>query len=310
LDLNIKNEKNMTYTCQPFYSMQKILASGNCRDFHRKFGELTKEKRGVYIWGFAEKMLDITPNACSDFPKKWSPMNEYAVHVESNKIGIYYIGKAVSINIFERIMQERANLFGGFSSIFNWDQYFKDTPMLHMHSQLGDKIAREEKPKRNERLKKHMTNLDRYEKCSHNRIFKIADSPLLYSNACFNQNNIFDLISPGGHFSQKLVDTIKNMSEKFIFTWIEIDIPNSEEKIPITEDRKINIKKLESELINCLGVNVFGIDSKYALNFQELESLVELNKVDWTANRELEVRIKSINKESRELKNSPCGCFK
>ena len=61
------------------------------------------------------------------------------------------------------------------------------------------------------------------------------------------------------------------MSEKFIFTWIEIDIPNSEEEIPITEDRKINIKKLESELINCLGVNVFGIDSKYALNFQGIK---------------------------------------
>jgi hypothetical protein len=172
-----------------------------------------------------------------------------------------------------------------------------------------DKIAREEKPKRNERLKKHMTNLDRYEKCSQNKIFNSnqAKSPILYSNACFNQNNIFDLISPGGHFSQKLVDTLKNMSEKFIFTWIELDIQNQEcEK----EQEKKDIKKLESELINCLGVNVFGIDSKYALSFTAFNSLEELKSVKWQDNLALEDRIKHINTESLNLKKSHCGCFK
>ena len=312
----------MTYTCRPFYSMQKIINSGKNEKFtknfqsyfHRKFGTLTEGKRGVYIWGFANEDFEIPVN----YDPNNATMEQFEVQVSSENIGIYYVGKVESenLNVFERIMQERANLFGGFSPVFNWDQYFKDTPMLHMHSQLGDEIARKEKLKIatggksewDKRIIKHMTNLDRYEKCCSNSIFK--DSPLLYSNACFNQNNIFDLISPGGHFSQNLVDSLKNMFEKFIFTWIEIDTPNSEEKIPIKEDRKINIKKLESELINCLGVNVFGIGSKYALSFHEFDSLNELNKVDWTANRELEVRIKSINRESRELKNSPCGCFK
>lgn len=297
----------MTYTCRPFYSMQKILASGNCRNFHRKFGKLTEGKRGVYIWGFAKEDFEIPLN-CD--PNN-ATMKQFEVQVSSENIGIYYVGKVESenLNIFERIMQERANLFGGFSPIFEWDKYFHNTPMLHMHAQLGDKIAREEKPKRNERLKKHMTNLDRYEKCSQNKIFNSnqAKSPILYSNACFNQNNIFDLISPGGHFSQKLVDTLKNMSEKFIFTWIELDIQNQEcEK----EQEKKDIKKLESELINCLGVNVFGIDSKYALSFTAFNSLEELKSVKWQDNLALEDRIKHINTESLNLKKSHCGCFK
>ena len=136
----------MTYTCRPFYSMQKILASGNCTDFHRKFGELTKEKRGVYIWGFAKEDFEIPVN----YDQNNAPMEQFEVQVSSENIGIYYVGKVESenLNIFERIMQERANLFGGFSPIFEWDTYFHNTPMLHMHAQLGDKIAREEKPKR------------------------------------------------------------------------------------------------------------------------------------------------------------------
>jgi len=291
----------MTYICKPFYSMQKILLHGTSDEFHRKFGKLTEGKRGVYIWGFANEDFEIPVN--SD-PNNVS-MEQFEIQVSSENIGIYYVGKVESenLNIFERIMQERANLFGGFYPIFEWDTYFHNTPMLHLHSQLRDKIARKEKPSRNERLIKHMTNLDRYEECSLNSIFKIDDSPLLYSNAFFNQNNIFDLISPGKHFSQKLTDLLKNMSEKFIFTWIEIDIPNPEET-------KQKIKKLESELISCLGVNVFGIGSKYALNFLKFDSLNELKNVDWTANQGLINRIKHINKKSFALKDSPCGCFK
>lgn len=291
----------MTYICKPFYSMQKILLHGTSDEFHRKFGKLTEGKRGVYIWGFANEDFEIPVN--SD-PNNVS-MEQFEIQVSSENIGIYYVGKVESenLNIFERIMQERANLFGGFYPIFEWHTYFHNTPMLHLHSQLRDKIARKEKPSRNERLIKHMSNLDRYEECSLNSIFKIDDSPLLYSNAFFNQNNIFDLISPGKHFSQKLTDLLKNMSEKFIFTWIEIDIPNPEET-------KQKIKKLESELISCLGVNVFGIGSKYALNFLKFDSLNELKNVDWAANQGLINRIKHINKKSFALKDSPCGCFK
>ena len=303
----------MTIKCRPFYSMQEIIQNGKDTDFHRKFGALTKGRHGVYIWGFAKETPNLSEESKGQLGIHWpsDPMNKFAVDVESKNIGIYYVGKVESknLNVFERIMQERANLFGGFYPIFEWDTYFHNTPMLHMHSQLGDKIARKEKLKIatggksvwDKRIIKHMKNLDRYEKCSNNSIFK--DSPELYSNAGFNQNNIFDRISPGGHISQKLVDSLKNMSEKFIFTWIEIDIPNPEET-------KQNIKKLESELINCLGVNVFGIGSKYALSIHEFDSLYELKNVDWTANQALKKRIEHINKKSLELKDSPCGCFK
>ena len=297
----------MTYTCRPFYSMQKILASGNCDNFHRKFGKLTEGKRGVYIWGFAKEDFEIPVN-CD--PNN-ATMKQFEVQVSSENIGIYYVGKVESenLNIFERIMQERANLFGGFSPIFEWDTYFHNTPMLHMHSQLGDKIAREEKPKRNERLKKHMTNLDRYEKCSQNKIFNStqAKSPIIYSNSCFNENNLFDITTPGTHYKPKLKKVLQKMSRNFIFTWIELDIQNQEcEK----EQEKKDIKKLESELINCLGVNVFGIDSKYTLSFTAFNSLKELKSVKWQDNPALEDRIKNINTESLNLKKSHCGCFK
>jgi hypothetical protein len=281
--------------------MQKILVNGTSDEFHRKFGKLTEGKRGVYIWGFAKELCESTAISSKDE----DPMKQFEVQVTSKNIGIYYIGKVESknLNIFERIMHERANLFGGFFPIFEWDTYFHDTPMLQMLSQLRDEIARKERPKRDKRLKKHMTNLDRYEKCSDNIIFNIDYSTLLYSNAYFNQNNIFDIISTGNHFSPKLINSLKNMSEKFIFTWIEIDTSNQ-------EDTKPNIKKLESELINYLGVNVLGIGSKYALSFHEFDSLDELNVVEWKDNLALKERINHINKKSIELKNSPCGCFK
>jgi hypothetical protein len=300
LDLDFKTEKNMTYTCRPFYSMQKILACGNCKNFHRKFGKLTEGKRGVYIWGFANEDFEIPVN-CD--PNNAS-MEQFEVQVSSESIGIYYVGKVEShsSNIFERIMQERANLFGGFSPIFKWDHYFKATPFLSVWQQLNDTSARKKISK------KHFKRLENYTNCDHQgKLFNI-ENPILHSNAHFHENNLIDrILNPNSEEDQELKQSISQMSKNFIFTWIEI------------RDQEL-IEPIEHMLHRTLGLNTLGTGKIKILDcFAEIEvidsvlSCDKLNNkklgIDFSNNIKLLERMQQLNSSSKDLINN-CNCFK
>lgn len=287
----------MTYTCRPFYSMQKIIKYGKGEDFHRKFGELTKGTRGVYIWGFAKEVSQIT----GDSKTIDASMKQFEVQVSSENIGIYYVGKveSQSSNIFERIMQERANLFGGFSPIFSWDHYFRATPFLSVWQQLNDTSARKKISK------KHFKRLENYTNCDHQgKLFNI-ENPILYSNAHFHENNFIDhILNPNVEY-QELNQSISQMSKNFIFTWIDIS-------------DKASIKSIENLLHHTLGVNTLGTGKiKTINNFNDItfdKFKLTLSKstsetIDFSKNKQLLKRIQKIHSDSKHLIQG-CNCFK
>ncbi len=286
----------MTMKCRPFYSMQEIIQNGNVQDFHRKFGKSTKGTHGVYIWGFAQDWSKLSQNEKNQIDVQWplDPMNEFAVNVKSQDIGIYYIGKATSINIFERIMQERANLFGGFFPIYAWNHYFTATPFLSIWNQLHDQIAS------SNLNHAHSNRLKKYKDCRCSNLNPFQSStPIIYSNACFNEYNLMDRIMQG---ESDLSKQIKKMSKNFIFTWIEIV-------------KEGDIPTVEKTLHGILGVNILGVGGikrigainpgKFS-NYQINNSSVS---IDFNSNQELYKRIEQINRSSISLHNN-CKCFK
>ena len=294
----------MTIKCRPFYSMQKIIQNGNVQDFHRKFGARTEGRHGVYIWGFAKETPNLSEESKGQLGIHWpsDPMNEFAVDVESKNIGIYYVGKVESknLNVFERIMQERANLFGGFSPIFNWDHYFEDTPFLSVWQQLNDALARDEKHS----SKAHRLRLEKYEKCTCGQTKPFPQlNPILHSNSSFHENNLFErLITPKNERDFKLQESLSNISKKFIFTWVEME-------------NSTNTEKVENLLHELLGVNILGIGGKKrigAINKGDFKSN-QISKggltIDFNCNQELYNRIVQINDDSIRLQNN-CKCFK
>jgi hypothetical protein len=281
----------MTYSCGAFYSMQKIIQNGNAHAFHRKFGQQTSEKHGVYIWGFAQNLSNDSKMQLDS-----NPLNEFAVTVKSQDIGIYYIGKATSINIFERIMQERANLFGGFFPIFEWDHYFTATPFLSIWNQLDDTIARLSSNQA------HFNRLNKYQNCvcSNLNPFRLP-CPIHYSNAYFNKNNLIDRIMQP-KCNTLLKTSIEEMSKKFIFTWIEIDDSQDTERV----------EKLLHEM---LGVNILGIGGTKRIgainkgNFSNYDISNSDVSISFKSNPDLYKRIEQINGDSITLQNK-CKCFK
>jgi hypothetical protein len=276
--------------------MQKIIQDGNAHDFHRKFGARTKGKHGVYIWGFAKQMKDLDEEIKKGFPKEFADLNEFAVNADSQDIGIYYIGKATSINIFERIMQERANLFGGFFPIYEWKHYFNATPFLSIWNQLLDRIARLNSNQ------VHFNRLNKYQSCVCSNLNPFqSSSPILYSNAYFNENNLIDrTMNPNSNLFLKA--SMQEMSKNFIFTWIEID----ESK---------NTEQVEKLLHDLLGVNILGIGGTKRIgainkgNFSNYDISISGVTISFNSNPELHKRIEQINGSSLSLQNS-CKCFR
>lgn len=291
----------MTMKCRPFYSMQEIIQNGNVHDFHRKFGNRTKGTHGVYIWGFAQDWSKLSQNEKNQIDVLWplDPMNEFAINVKSQDIGIYYLGKATSINIFERIMQERANLFGGFFPIYEWNHYFTATPFLSIWNQLLDRIARLNSNQ------VHFNRLNKYQSCVCSNLNPFqSSSPILYSNACFSDNNLIDrIMNPNRNLFLKA--SIQEMSKNFIFTWIEIN------ESKVTEQTE----QVEKLLHDLLGVNILGIGGTKRigainqgnfLNYQISNCSVS---IDFNSNPELYKRIEQINRDSITLQ-SKCKCFR
>ncbi len=288
----------MSYRCRPFYSIQKIIQNGQLLDFHRKFGNLTNGRHGVYIWGFAKQMKDLEVEIRKGLPKEYADLNEFAVNTNSQDIGIYYVGKVASenLNVFERIMQERANLFGGFFPIFEWDHYFTATPFLSIWNQLDDTIARLSSNQA------HFNRLNKYQNCvcSNLNPFRLP-CPIHYSNAYFNKNNLIDRIMQP-KCNTLLKTSIEEMSKKFIFTWIEIDDSQDTERV----------EKLLHEM---LGVNILGIGGTKRIgainkgNFSNYDISNSDVSISFKSNPDLYKRIEQINGDSITLQNK-CKCFK
>jgi len=283
----------MTYTCRPFYSMQKILAHGTPEEFHRKFGELTKGTRGVYIWGFAKEFYQIQ----DDSETIDASMKQFEVQVSSENIGIYYVGKveSMNLNIFERIMQERANLFGGFFPIFEFKHYFVPTPFLTTWNQMRD--LTNQKSTHQSRLKKYQSCT-----CTNSNPFSQPQTPLLYSNAYFNKNNLVDQLLNTNLNPNVVLKSVKEMSSNFIFTWIDC-----ETKQKVSED--------ENLLHDVLGVNVLGVGGirRIAAIKPSILTNNTINNtsasIDFSNNVQLFNRISKIHNDSIQLINQ-CRCFK
>jgi hypothetical protein len=281
--------------------MQKILACGNCDNFHRKFGELTEGKRGVYIWGFAKEDFEIPVN-CD--PNN-ATMKQFEVQVSSENIGIFYVGKveSKSSNIFERIMQERANLFGGFSPIFIWEHYFKEAPFLSVWQQLDDTVARDERYS----SKAHLLRLKKYQDCTCGQTKPFQQlKPILHSNASFHENNLFErLITPKNDEDIKLQESLSKISKNFIFTWIDIS-------------DKASIKSIENLLHHTLGVNTLGTGKIKTINnfkdvtFDDLKPTLSISPsetINFSNNQQLFERIQKIHSASKDMIKD-CNCFK
>ena len=283
----------MTNTCRPFYSMQKILNSGMDIDFHRKFGNLTKNAHGVYIWGFAKDLKEDGDKAKQR--TKVNDLSNFEVNVEMEDIAIYYVGKAESINVFERIMQERANLFGGFFPIFEFKHYFVPTPFLTTWNQMSD--LTNQKSTHQSRLKKYQSCI-----CTNSNPFSQPQTPLLYSNAYFNKNNLVDQLLVTNLNPNVVLKSVKEMSSNFIFTWIDCETIQK-------------VSEVENLLHDVLGVNVLGVRGirRIAAIKPSILTNNTINNIsvsiDFSNNVQLFNRISKIHDDSIQLINQ-CRCFK
>jgi len=283
----------MANTCRPFYSIQKIFKLGTNKDFHRKFGQLTEGKRGVYIWGFAKEFYQIQ----GDSETIDASMKQFEVQVSSENIGIYYVGKveSMNLNIFERIMQERANLFGGFFPIFEFKHYFVPTPFLTTWNQMRD--LTNQKSTHQSRLKKYQSCT-----CTNSNPFSQPQTPLLYSNAYFNKNNLVDQLLNTNLNPNVVLKSVKEMSSNFIFTWIDCET-------------KQKVSEVENLLHDVLGVNVLGVGGirRIAAIKPSILTNNTINNtsasIDFSNNVQLFNRISKIHNDSIQLINQ-CRCFK